>query len=185
MRLHTLIAACLLTSPVHCLATVQAHDSLTFEGRKGFIEQNPVTPLLKKRNLHFAATCTANYSGYLASWTVRDGSLYLSDFKGRAKRQFLFWSYTRDIGLKWLFPNSHGAVLADWFSGELHLNLGDIKLSVAAGHVVATEEMIVFLVKNGKVVKTTRLKYPDNVPIINKRESEFLGHPFDMMKTDW
>lgn len=185
MRLYTLLVACLLSLPATCLATVQARDALKFEGQEGFIEQNPIGPLLTSRHLKFVMTSTANYSGYLASWAVRDGKLYLSDFTGRRERRFLFWTYTQDVGLKWLFPRSHGDVLADWYTGDIHLNLGAIKLSAIGGHVVATEVMVIFTVAKGQVLKTVRLPFPENLPIINKRNSEFFGRPFDISKEKW
>ncbi len=180
----TMIAIYVLTFPTACLATVQAQDALTFEGQTGYIEQDPIAPILKRKNLHFTMTSTANYSGYLAAWIIRDDKLYLSDFTGSRMRRFLLWTYSQDMDLKALFPKSNNEVLAEWYSGEIHLHLGRIQISAVSGHVAATETMVVFTINKGNVVHTTRLSFPDNIPIINQRVSELYGEPFDIRNSD-
>jgi hypothetical protein len=177
-----IFATCLLCFSVYCLATPQADDSLLFEGREGFIVQNPISAVVEKKKANFVVTCSTINCGYTASWGVSNGGLYLTSFEAVIERRFLFWTYTREVGLQWLFSKSRGPVLADWYTGEIHLNLGNVVLSDEEGFFVATEEMIVFTINNGKVKKTSRLKYPKNVPVINKWGSALLGEPFDIRK---
>jgi hypothetical protein len=158
-------------------ATTQASDEMTYNRERGFINENPISEILSKRQLKFEMISTANYAGYSAGWKIADNKLLLSKFMGRKDGE--------DKDLKWLFPDSKGEVFAKWFSGNIHLFLGDVKLRKIHGHVVVTEKIVVFEVKEGLVQKTTVLKYPENIDVVNKMTSEFLGEEIDIRKVDY
>jgi hypothetical protein len=65
-----------------CFGTVQVRNRLTFEGGSGTIEEFPLSPLRHTRDLRFVSRSSANNAGYLASWQIRDGTLFLSSFSG-------------------------------------------------------------------------------------------------------
>ena len=181
MRLNTFIRICLLMLfATNSYATVQFRDPLTFEGKEGYIEEKPVWPVLKNRNLEFVIQTTGNYSGFYSSWTVESNNLYLVSFSGRVKGQGPFGILTKDVDLEWLFPKSEGKVLANWFTGTIHLNLGDERLSAMDGHITATDILVVLSINNGAIEKQETYLYPDNISIINKRESESYGSPIDI-----
>ena len=181
MHRHLAIAvAALLFAAANCHATVQIRDRLTFEGQKGYIEEKPAWPLLENRNLDFVVQSTGNYSGFRSSWAIESNRLYLVTFSGRIRRQGPSRDIAQDIDLKWLFPESQGRVLASWFSGTVHLNLGARRLTALGGHITATDTLVVFTVDNGLILKRDTYSYPDNIDIINKRESESYDEPIDI-----
>ena len=175
---HLLLAAIAFVSSVTSShATVQASDGMTYNGERGFIKENPISEVLTKRQLKFEMISTANYAGHSADWKIADNKLLLSKFMGRKDGE--------DKDLKWLFPDSKGDVFARWFSGKIHLFLGDIKLRKIHGHVVVTDKIVVFEVKDGLVQKTPVLKYPENIDIVNELTSKFLGEEIDIRKIDY
>jgi hypothetical protein len=183
MHLSTIIKiGLLLLTTANCYATVQYRDPLTFEGKEGYIEEKPVWPILENRNLKFEIQSTGNYSGFYSSWTIESNHLYLVSFSGRVKGQGPFGLLTKDVDLKWLFPESEGKVLANWFTGNIRLNLGDERLRAMGGHITATDTLVVFHVNKGMIEKKETYLYPDNIDVINKRESETFGEPIDIRK---
>jgi hypothetical protein len=158
-------------------ATVQASDGLSYNGERGFIHENPISEILSKRKIEFEMISTANYAGYTAGWKIADNKLYLSSFKGRKGGE--------DKDLKWLYPKSEGDVLADWYSGDIHLFLGEVKLRKIHGHVVVTERIFIFEIKNGIVQSSKEIKYPQNIETVNKLTSKFLGEEIDIRKVEY
>lgn len=170
----------LLLTTANCYATVQTRDPLSIESKEGYIEEKPAWPLLKNRNLEFEILSTGNYCGFNSSWLIESNALYLVSFSGRLKGQGPSGLQTNDIDLKWLFPESGGKVLADWFTGNIHLNLGDDRVRAMGGHIIATDTLIVFHVNKGMIEKKETYLYPDNIDVINKRESEIFGEKIDI-----
>lgn len=172
------LAACFLvvcTAPVR--ATVQAHDAVYIGKTRGFCVESPIDPLLEKRKLEFEMISTAQYSGYEAGWTIAGDNLYLSVFHAQTAG--------RPRNLVELFPGTKTAILADWYTGPLHVHLGEIKLRAIHGHVVATESLRVCEVVKGKIVYDKTLKYPDNIDEINRITSVFLGERIDIRTSKW
>ncbi|MBG90131.1 MAG: hypothetical protein CMO80_24980 [Verrucomicrobiales bacterium] len=166
---------CVLFAVVSCCATKQISDSFEYEGQKGWIEESPLLPLLQKRELRFEMRSTANYSGFVAGWEVKDGKLYLSSFTGRRKSQ--------ERNLKWLFPDTGHPVFADWYSGKIHVSLGEVVVKKLTGHVVVTRKLVMLQVVNGKVSQSKTYAYPKNVPVINELLSKKFGRKVDI--TEW
>ena len=172
-----LIAIAFVFSAATSNATVQESDVLRYKEERGFINENPISELLSKRKLKFEMISTANYAGYSAGWKIADKKLFLSSFKGRKDGE--------DKDLKWRFPKSDGDVLAEWYSGKIHLFVGDVKLRKIHGHVVVTEKLIIFDISEGVVQKSTVVKYPENINVVNKLTLELLGEEIDIRKVEY
>ena len=50
------------------------------------------------------------------------------------------------------------------------------------GHIIATDTLVVLHVNKGMIEKKETYLYPDNIDVINKRESEIYGAPIDIRK---
>ena len=175
------IGLLLLTTAI-CYATNQVRDPLTFNGQEGSIEEKPAWPLIQNRNLTFVYDSTANYFGCYSSWSVESNNLYLVSCTGQVKGQGPSGLLTKDIDLKWLFPEAEGKVLAEWFTGTIHLSQGATRLSVWDGAITATDTLIVFHVNKGKIDAMETYLYPQNIDVINKLLSEEYGEPMDIQK---
>jgi hypothetical protein len=155
-------------------ATVQEDDGLVVNGESGSIDEQPLTKVISDRRLNFTATSTANYRGYVAQWSIDEGKLYLTDFTGsvRGKKKTLGW----------LFPKAKGKVPADWYTGTIEVNLGNLRMSKIHGHVAVTDRLTVLAIEKGVVKRRQTFKYPKNIPVINQRQSERFGEKIDIRK---
>jgi hypothetical protein len=104
-------------------------------------EEGP-PPAGKERAPEFDFEGFGNWSGYDATWLVRDSKLYL--FKMTAKRD------GKRIKNEQIFPEKTFPLHADWFTGRIHIAVG--------GYNQATrnsESVIVFEIEKGNIIKTS------------------------------
>lgn len=129
--------------------TAQFPERLTYRGEKMVMYTEPLNKYLAESvaKLLFQANCTGLWRGYMGSWEIVDGHLYLIGLEGTLKDG-------AKASLSTVFPNSSDRVLAYWYSGTLripkgrqlkyiHMGYGsiseyDLFLEVLQGHVVAT-----------------------------------------------
>jgi hypothetical protein len=128
-------------------ATSQIMDSLVYRGETGKILDEPLKGWLEQKGITLFRGSSANWRGYVATWEIANDKLYLNSFEGDEKHK----------DLNSLIPKNDGKVLADWYTGRIHLALG--KMLKREPYV--TERQIVFTVYKGVVKSSFEPSYPD------------------------
>jgi hypothetical protein len=116
--------------------TAQINDPVVFEGRRYWLDCEPLAPWLARkhnRGLRFRRTNTACARGYRSSWEVRNGRLFLTAFAARlANGRFagiptLFQAYTPQFiessGLR-QHVSGPREVFAFWCTGVVRCHFG-------------------------------------------------------------
>lgn len=108
--------------------TAQAHERLLINGESfgmastplsSYLENLPVAPLIN-------APTSGCWRGYIGTWELRDQKLYLIALK--------VWGEAYDEKtLDYLFPGQE-EVFADWFTGEIRLQTGEMLRYVHGGY---------------------------------------------------
>ena len=90
-------------------------------------------PYLEKHHIELFADCSAIWRGYVATWKIENGMLYLveiyanvTDAKGHIKCQkgtILSLLSDEAVGMDYFFPDQ-SKVFADWYSGNLPIHSG-------------------------------------------------------------
>lgn len=95
----------------------------------------------------FISPSTALWRGYVGSWEILDGRLYLIGLNG-----------TLENGTKatvaTFFPNNPDRVFAHWYSGELRLPRGKMLKYIHAGFSSIYEEDVFLAIDKGVVTQT-------------------------------
>ena len=159
MRMRVLlIAFALLVLPINSFATPQAPDKLIYKGRTYHLFANPLESFYKEKEsrpifrIAPNAWSSGNWRGYVATWEVKDGHLYLTEIDS--------WVCGEDspenckkADLKELFGERYrdGRVKADWFSGELRMPEGEVLRYVHMGYVSLYERDFILNVESGKI----------------------------------
>lgn len=179
------LAACLVCAvSVPVWATSQAPDRIRIEGQEHTLLGNPLEALWQGESRFLRPDfqerpafghSTANWRGYVATFEVADGKLWLVSIKaylyrgpgiqheGRTDEQALkaFYEearkpeYWAPVTLEGLFPGKakDGRVLADWFTGELRVGLGKILRYAHMGYGSIYEQELFLTVKRGLVTE--------------------------------
>lgn len=155
MRLVRLLATALLViAPTAVFATAQMPDLLLLDGKQERIFTNPLEPFLERRpDLRPEAPHTANWRGYVATFRIRDGGLwlekvevsrYVGEVDGQHKRE------TVDE-LPKFFPGKT-EVLADWYTGVLLIPRGEMLHYVHMGYGSTYERYVLLEIREGRLV---------------------------------
>lgn len=137
------------------LATGQEPDRLVYKGQSRALFANPLEEYYeagRERPAFMSSpngTCTANWRGYVATWVVKENTLYLQGIKS--------WIDGRRATLPGLFGSRvrQGIVKASWFSGELRIPDGKELRYVHMGYGSVYERDILLTVEQGRITKTT------------------------------
>ena len=100
---------------------------------------------------------TACWRGYIGSWSIRRGKLYLTKLEGR------------------FCIKGKEAIFADWFTGELHIPRGEMLDYVHAGFDSVYEQEIVLKVEQGVVIDTETV-----TPIRKIGYNDLINHDNDL-----
>jgi hypothetical protein len=129
-----------------CSATTQIQDRIIYDDNEYFgdYEEFPLEDYWSEENPKpecLSMGSTACWRGYIATWEIRNGSLFL---KSLGKENLPSENET-PIPLTNVFPNANGTVLADWFSGVLDCTRGpEIKenafISIYKGKVIGSRK---------------------------------------------
>jgi hypothetical protein len=150
-------------------ATAQMPDLLIYEGKTVSIFSNPLEMYFDKQhprpNKLLESTCTASWRGYLATWEIRDGLLYLIKLvEGNCSDN------AAEIPLEKLFPQQKSPIKASWFSGVLKIPQGEELEYVHMGYGSIYAKELHLIIKNGTLVET---KIIDNtkkpLPSVNEQ----------------
>ena len=148
-------------------ATKQDGDKLLYKSDTIYIYNYPLDSLIKifppleKRILNYSNTIcssSANWRGYIGTWTIQNDSLYLSKLTNGCE------NYT--FKLNRLFrkrKTENGKIFADWFSGEIEEEYDNRKTQINGGELylnVPTKRFVA-KIKDGKVIeiKTENIQY--------------------------
>ena len=129
--------------------TAQIHEKLIFEGKLVSMTAFPNIPVGHER-IHINSDeearqstapvfSTACWRGYVGSWKIKAGRLYLTAIEGRFK----------------LLGDE--PLLADWFSGTLVVPQGKMLQYVHMGFESIYEEQVLISVEKGIVSEVTRV----------------------------
>lgn len=147
-RVFQLLLSAALLLPLPVLATQQERDAIKFPDGAGFLVECPLNAYLRALNPipTFDVQRTSNYKGYAAAWEIRDSQLYLVSFSAV--------SGSAPVSAAALFPSRTLPILADWFSGPLHITSGKVtraqgyltfervtRCRVSKGIITSTEEL--------------------------------------------
>lgn len=137
-----------------CSATTQIQDIIIYDSNEYFgdYEEFPLEDYWSDENPKpecLSMGSTACWRGYIATWEVRNMSLFLKSLR----KENLPNEDEKAIPLQSVFPDANGPILADWFSGVLYCNRGEkyegiLYISIHKGNVLGTRRATWEQVKN-------------------------------------
>lgn len=147
----------LLSASLSVGATAQVPDYLIYNGDTLSLSCNPLEPYLGVlgRRPGSQITSSACWRGYIAYFVLRNDSLFLRDITVMEDDPLGRYEYA-PIDKSEFFPgrDASGDVFADWYSGELYIQYGDILEYVHMGYESFYRYERVFDVKDGIVVSS-------------------------------
>jgi hypothetical protein len=155
LRLQILIAVLGMVGflvPQAALATTQFSDILYLNGQKHALISLPLEAYYGPGNPRpkFRAPNTATWRGYIATWEIDRGVLYLKTIRA--------WTDRGEVGLATLFPGQQGPVAATWFTGKLKVPQGKI-IRVSVPHPIYGQYLMI-TVEKGRVVSQEIIDNP-------------------------
>ena len=130
--------------------TAQAAEALIHKGEQLSLCSNPLGNYLEciSSPIEFYAPSTALWRGYIGTWAIEEGHLYLVKLKGFVRKG----DDVEDVGLSYLFPNYPDGVFAHWYSGELRCPMGELLNYVHGGYGSTYEQDLFIEVEKGVVM---------------------------------
>jgi hypothetical protein len=130
--------------PEPALATTQFSDILYLNGQKYSLDSLPLEPYYGPGNPRpkFRAPNTATWRGYIATWEIDRGVLYIKAIRA--------WTDQGQVGLEALFPGRKVPVSATWFTGRLMIPQGPV-VKPAVPHPIYGKYLLI-TVEQGRVV---------------------------------
>ncbi len=149
--------------------TAQAPDVLILDGEALPLFTNPLEAHLEQcvGERPFVSRHTANWRGYVATWEIRDGALWLVRLRGWhislrprtpvAPTEELPGLDGPDVPLSQLFAGQAGAVKATWYSGTLRVPKGERLAGLHMGYLALYEREIHITVRCEAVTGMTEV----------------------------
>jgi hypothetical protein len=146
------LAILLVMLPATAFATAQFGDKLIYKGETVSLRTNPLgsyfgegTPNPKDL---FKPSCSACWRGYVATWEVKDGKLFLNRVvEGSCSNN------APEIPLEKIFPGKKGPIEATWYTGTLRIPRGKMLEYVHMGYSSRYEKTLLIHIEKGKVTK--------------------------------
>jgi len=158
------IAIVVFLIPCSAFATAQLGDKLVYKTETVEIFSNPLESYFNEKNPRpghlFTFKCTACWRGYVATWKIEDGYLYLTKIvEGSCSKD------AKEILISEIFPQQTAPVKALWFTGTLRAPQGEPLLYVHMGYGSVYEKELMISIKEGRVlseviVDNTKIKLP-------------------------
>lgn len=122
--------------------TAQCPETLLLRGEKLKLCTEPLGQYLKTMDnpIRFHATTTVLWRGYIGTWAIEQGRLYLKELWGNQGDEDGY----SEVGMEALFPNYPDGVFAHWFTGELRCPQGEL-IEYTYGGYASMYEMDLFL----------------------------------------
>jgi hypothetical protein len=129
--------------PRTALGTTQISDIIYLNGEKQSLDSLPLEQYYCPANLRpqFRAPNTATWRGYVATWEIDQGVLYLKAIRA--------WTDQGEVRLEDLFPGQKAPVAATWFTGQLNVPQGKIIKPAAPRPLY--EKYLMIKVEKGRV----------------------------------
>ncbi|HEX5169208.1 MAG TPA: hypothetical protein VFW11_08525 [Cyclobacteriaceae bacterium] len=149
----------------------QLADIIWMDGEKMDLYSNPLEEYFlkrkKKRPSFFSLDVCRR--GYVATWEVRDGQLFLTKLEGDIESNSLFSKKVKKCNLSTLFrkPGPQG-VKAEWFSGKLRVPNGKMTQYEDTGYDSRFEREIILTVEHGDVLKKRTLDYTHRTLVVQE-----------------
>ena len=130
--------------------TAQVSEKLIYKGQELTLCAEPLFTYLEtiRSDLKFVAHSSANWRGYVGTWCIEDGRLYLAKLNGTVREG----DAERSIDLGYLFPDYPDGVFAHWFTGELRCVQGGLIKYVHMGYSSTYEKDLFIRIQNGVVL---------------------------------
>lgn len=132
-------------------ATAQYPDRVIYKGKTLDLYANPLESLFDKDhprpNKLFPSVCSACWRGYIATWIIKGGNLYLAALQEGSCEQ-----NPKRIPLSKVFQGRRGPIKADWYSGTISIPKGKRIRYVHMGYQSVYEKELLIQIKKGRVV---------------------------------
>ena len=141
--------------------TAQVLEKIRYQGKRMGLASTPPFPMDHPRiKIHTDEEfrvgvfdtmigSTACWRGYIGSWSIRRGNLYLTKLEGRFRLE------------------GKEAIFADWFSGDLHIPKGKMLDYIHMGFDSVYEQEIILTVVDGVVTNTEEIIPTQRVMLID------------------
>jgi hypothetical protein len=125
--------------------TAQYPEKLYFRGNEYRLIVEPLEMYFKTylARPKIRSSSTANYRGYIGTWKIENGKLYLEKLNSRDGKEM-------ELKTK-LFPEADGSVFAGWYSGTLICPHGEMDQYVHAGYASTYERYLLLNVEQGEL----------------------------------
>ena len=142
-----LVVMVVLMMPGRASATAQMSDKLIYKGETVYIFSNPLESFFdaSHRRPALPPGSTACWRGYVATWKIEDGYLYLVKMQDCTSEK-------AEIPLSMIFQDRPKPVRADWFSGTLRIPQGKMLRYVHMGYGSIFERDLFLFIEKGKLV---------------------------------
>lgn len=132
--------------------TAQISEKLIYEGQNLSMCTNPLEDYFAMGGdrPRFESNCTALWRGYVGTWKIVDGRLYLIKLLGDLEGG-------GEASLATIFPDYHDRVFAHWYSGTIRIPQGKLLNYVHMGYG-STYERDLFLEFEKGVLTYTRMR---------------------------
>lgn len=129
--------------------TAQIAEKLHYEGEAHAMCDEPLWEYFRLAGIepNFESMSTALWRGYVGTWEILDGRLYLVGLNGTLKNGSAATVVT-------FFPNNPDRVFAHWYSDRLRLPRGKLLKTVRAGFASVYEEDVLLFIDKGVVTHT-------------------------------
>ena len=154
-KFTTTIAILFCIFSLDCYATAQTPDSITIKNESYLLYTNPLDEYLaeiKWERPKQASISSGNWRGYLASWKIEAGNMFLEDVTIALRGESIDFPRKRGSILKDLFPNKK-YIVATWYSGALIIPHGKRTNYVHMGYGSTYEKYIVLRIDKGIVIE--------------------------------
>jgi hypothetical protein len=152
-RMFTLLAPATLVLMIATPAwpTAQIPERIVYEGTEGFLFTNPLESYFGKDNPRpeFTAPHTACWRGYVGTWEIKEGTLYLSDIKAWMRNEE---GKADPVGFEKVFPGKAKPLKAEWFTGTLRIPQGKPIRYVHMGYQTVYEVDVFLTIEAGKII---------------------------------
>jgi hypothetical protein len=129
--------------------TAQIGENLSYEGHVTTMCSEPLGSYFELAGIDpgFEANCTALWRGYVGSWEIRDGRLYLTGLDGTLQDG-------SQATVATFFPDYPDCVFAHWYSGTLRVPQGKLLDYVHGGYGSTYEDDLLITIEKGMVTGT-------------------------------
>ncbi len=151
--------------------TAQIPEILRHRGMTLTMAAQPLYPYLVKRTKirrpDFTPTTTACHRGYVGTWEIRDGCLYLAEIDGVMRTEGGFAKATLATAMPW----AKDGLPATWVSGKIRCPEGHLQNYVHQAFQSSYQRDRYFDFKNGRLVQEWLVLNPPE-PILYRIEAD-------------